>query len=270
MWTTPRRRGWAALLAGCFGAVLAGQAAVAQQAGAPPAVAQQEPAAPPGWNFTLSPYVWFSGLSGKVSAPSGSASVSADFGDIFSSMKFSAMALFEARRDRFSLVVDTLYLNLQQGVPVQGHGLFSGGSVRTQSAELSAIGLYTLFEQPAGRIEIGGGLRGWWFNTDLRLDAGLLPGRSGESTTSWVDPVISTRGLLRLNDQVGLTAYADVGGFGVGSQLTWQVFATLDWRVTPRLTASAGVRWMHIEYDKGRSTINLDMTGPIVGASFRF
>jgi hypothetical protein len=247
-------------LAACFGLALAPR----------PGMAQQAPAPPEGWNFSLAPYVWFSGLSGSVSAPSGSTSVSADFGDIFSSMKFSAMALFEARRDRFSLVVDTLYLNLQQGVPVPGHGAYSGGSVRTQSFEVSAIGLYTLLERPAGRIEVGGGLRGWWFNTDLRLDAGLLPARSGEATTSWVDPVISARGVVRLNDALAMTAYGDVGGFGVGSQLTWQVFATLDWQVTPRLTASAGVRWIHIEYEKGRSTINLDMTGPIVGASYRF
>jgi hypothetical protein len=69
------------------------------------------------WTFTLSPYVWFSGLGGEVTNPHGSETFSADFGDIFGTMKFSYMGLVEARRGNFSLLTDFMYLNLQQGVP---------------------------------------------------------------------------------------------------------------------------------------------------------
>ncbi len=237
---------------------------------ASPAAAQAPAASPDAWAFTVSPYVWFSGLGGEVTAPHGGESFSADFGDIFGTMKFSFMGLAEARRGNFSLVTDLMYLNLQQGVPVPGHGAYSGGSARTQSAEISAIGLYTVLDGSAGRIELGGGIRGWWFDTELRLDPGLLPGRTQSSSTSWVDPVIGVRGVLRLSDQLALTAYGDVGGFGVGSQFTWQAFATLDYRITDNITASAGFRWIHIDYDKGSSNISLDMAGPIIGASLRF
>jgi hypothetical protein len=237
---------------------------------ASPASAQTNTEPPAGWIFTLSPYVWFSGLSGDVTTRSGSESFSADFGDIFSTMKFSAMGLFEARRGRFSLVFDTLYLNLQQGVPVPGFGGYSGASARTQSAEISAIGLYTVYERPAGRIELGGGVRAWWFDTELKLDAGLLPARTVDNTTSWVDPVISARGVLRLSERFLVTAYGDIGGFGVGSEFTWQAFATLDWRITDSISASAGFRWIHIDYESGGKDIKLDMAGPIIGASFRF
>lgn len=237
---------------------------------AAPAAAQVPAPSPDAWSFTISPYVWFSGLGGEVTAPQGSESFSADFGDIFGTMKFAAMGLAEARRGNFSFVVDTMYLNLQQGVPVPGHGAYSGASARTQSAEISAIGLYTVLEGSAGRIELGGGIRGWWFDTDLTLDPGLLPGRSVGSTTSWVDPILSARGVLRLNDQWAITAYGDIGGFGVGSQFTWQAFATIDYRITDNITASAGFRWIHIDYDKGRTDVSLDMAGPVIGASLRF
>ncbi|WP_198370642.1 hypothetical protein [Roseomonas rosulenta] len=239
---------------------------------AAPATAQTPPQDLDAWTFTLSPYVWFSGLGGTVSTPEGSDNFSADFGDIFGTMKFSAMGLFEARRGNFSLVVDTLYLNLQQGVPLplEGRGAFSGASARTQSAEVSAIGLYTVAEAPVGRLELGGGVRGWWFDTELTLETGHLPGRSVNNSVSWIDPVISARGVLRLNDNLAVTAYGDIGGFGVGSQFTWQAFATLDYRITDNFTASAGFRWIHIDYDKGSSNISLDMAGPIIGASLRF
>jgi hypothetical protein len=231
--------------------------------------AAQEPA-PDAWSFALSPYVWFSGLGGEVTGPHGGETFSADFGDIFGTMKFSFMGLAEARRGNFSLVTDLLYLNLQQGVPVPGLGAYSGGSARTQSAEISVIGLYTVLEGSPGRIELGGGVRGWWFDTELRLDPGRLPGRTQSASTSWVDPVISARGVLRLGDQWAITAYGDVGGFGVGSQFTWQAFATIDYRITETISASAGFRWIHIDYDKGSSNISLDMAGPIIGATVRF
>lgn len=237
---------------------------------AAPAGAQTAPQDPDAWTFTLSPYVWFSGLGGEVTGPHGGDTFSADFGDIFGTMKFSFMGLAEARRGNFSLVTDIMYLNLQQGVPVPGHGAYSGGSARTQSVEVSAIGLYTVAEGSPGRIELGGGVRGWWFDTELSLDAGRLPARTQSASTSWADPVISARGVLRLSDRLSLTAYGDIGGFGLGSEFTWQAFGTLDYQVTESISVSAGFRWIHIDYDKGRTDISLDMGGPIIGASVRF
>jgi hypothetical protein len=260
--TSNSRSSAIAALAGGLGALAVLATPAAAQSPAPPDDA---------WSFTLSPYVWFSGLGGEVTGPhSSSETFSADFGDIFGTMKFSFMGLAEARRGNFSLVTDLLYLNLQQGVPVPDRGAYSGGSARTQSAEISLIGLYTVLDGSAGRIELGGGLRGWWFDTELKLDAGRLPGRSLGSTTSWVDPVLSARGVLRLSDNLAITAYGDIGGFGVGSQFTWQAFATIDYRITDNISASAGFRWIHIDYDKGRTDISLDMAGPIIGVSLRF
>jgi opacity protein-like surface antigen len=237
---------------------------------ASPAHAQAPASTSEEWTFTLSPYVWFSGLGGEVTLPRGSESFNADFGDIFESLKFSVMGIFEARRENFSLILDLMYLNLQQGVPVPGGGAYSGGSSRVKTTEASAIGLFTLAEQPGGRFELGGGLRAWWLNTEIRLDPGLLPGRTVDQTTNWVDPIIAARASLRLNDRLSLTGYGDIGGFGVGSEFTWQAIATLDWRVSDWISASVGYRWIQIEYDSGRATIDLEMSGPIVGASFRF
>ncbi|HWS74691.1 MAG TPA: hypothetical protein VN324_06065 [Quisquiliibacterium sp.] len=253
---------------GAKGAVAGAMASLALMAA--PADAQTAPQDADAWTFTLTPYVWFSGLGGEVTGPHGGESFSADFGDIFGTMKFSFMGLAEARRGNFSLVTDIMYLNLEQGVPVPGLGAYSGGSARTQSVEASAIGLYTVTEGSAGRIELGGGVRGWWFDTELRLDAGRLPARTQSSSTSWADPVISARGVLRLSDRLSLTAYGDIGGFGLGSEFTWQAFGTLDYQVSESISVSAGFRWIHIDYDKGRTDISLDMGGPIIGASVRF
>ena len=237
---------------------------------ASPALAQAPARTADDWTFIASPYVWFSGLSGEVTLPRGSDSFEADFGDLFEAMKFSFMGLFEARRQNFSLVLDLMYINQQQGIPVPGFGDYSGGSARLRTTQASAIGLFTVLDQPGGRFELGGGLRAWWMNSEIRLDPGALPGRSADQTTNWVDPIIAARGSVRLNDRLSLTGYGDIGGFGVGSEFTWQAIATLDWRVSDWISASVGYRWVQIDYEASRANIDLDMSGPIIGASLRF
>lgn len=250
------------------GSLLGALAAVALSVA--PAAAQAPARASDEWTFTLSPYVWFSGLGGEVTLPRGSESFNADFGDIFDTLKFSFMGIAEARRQNFSLLLDIMYLNLQQGIPVPGAGAYSGGSSRVKTTQASAIGLFTVLEQPSARLELGGGVRAWWLNSEINLDPGLMPGQSVDQSTNWVDPLIAARASVRLNDRLSLTGYGDIGGFGVGSEFTWQAIATLDWRVSERFSTSIGYRWIQIDYDSGRANIGLDMSGPIIGASFRF
>ncbi len=52
---------------------------------------------------------------------------------------------------------------------------------------------------------------------------------------------------MRLNDRLSLTGYGDIGGFGVGSDFTWQAIAALDWRVSEKSSASVGYRWIQID-----------------------
>jgi opacity protein-like surface antigen len=223
-----------------------------------------------GWRFALTPYVWFTGVSGDATVRSQTDSINADFGDLFDNLKFAFSGFAEARNGRFSIVTDIMYYNLEQGIPVPGLGAYSGGSTRLKTTEFAAIGLLTVAEDPSYRLEVGGGFRMWWMTNEIDLDAGRLPARSVSATSNWIDPIISTRGTLRITDNWSATLYGDVGGFGAGSQLTWQALATLDWRVTENISASIGYRWIYIDYSKGDTSVSLNMTGPIIGATLRF
>jgi opacity protein-like surface antigen len=223
-----------------------------------------------GWRFALSPYVWFTGVSGDATVRSQTDSIQADFGDLFDNLKFAFSGFAEARNGRFSIVTDIMYYNLSQGIPLPGLGEYSGGSTRLQTTEVAAIGLFTLAEAPAYRLEMGGGVRLWWMTNEINLDAGKLPARSVRSTSNWADPIISARGTFRLSDTWSATLYGDVGGFGLGSELTWQALATIDWRVTQNISASIGYRWIYIDYAKGEAEVSMNMTGPIIGATLRF
>lgn len=233
-----------------------------------PAGAQQRDE---GWRFELTPYIWFSGISGDVRLPQGNGEdFSADFGDIFSALKFAAMGTFEARRDRWSLILDLFYVNLQEGFSSPNSIGVSGGDVRTQTTEVSAIGLYRVVENPSAFLDLGGGLRAWWIKTEIEANAGLLAGRSASSTKNLVNGVLAARIGMRLTERTALTFYGDVGGFNINSTLSWQAIGSLDWQITNDLVTRAG--WRHIQIDTQNSgtSVDLALSGPFLGLTYRF
>ena len=69
-----------------------------------------------GWTFAIAPYLWASGLSGDVASfglPT--VALNADFGDILSNLDLAAMAMAEARYDRFSVFGDVMYTKISSG-----------------------------------------------------------------------------------------------------------------------------------------------------------
>lgn len=90
------------------------------------------------------------------------------------------------------------------------------------------------------------------------------------SSTDWVDPFIGARLTSRLTDRAFSIVYGDIGGFGVGSELTWQVFAGLGWQINPRVTIEAGYRYLAIDYEDGELEADLDLKGFALGVGYSF
>jgi hypothetical protein len=65
---------------------------------------------------------------------------------------------------------------------------------------------------------------------------------------------------------------ADIGGFDVGSRLTWQVFPRVNWHCSKRGFLQAGYRWLYTDYEtgNGKGLFGFDMLtqGPQVGVTF--
>ena len=65
---------------------------------------------------------------------------------------------------------------------------------------------------------------------------------------NWFDPYIGVAGLYHFRGPFYLTAKADVGGFGVGSQLTWQAYGALGCQLSRRVYCEAGYRYLYVDY----------------------
>jgi opacity protein-like surface antigen len=48
---------------------------------------------------------------------------------------------------------------------------------------------------------------------------------------------------------VSLVGYADIGGFGAGSDLTYQLLVGVNWQFAKSATAKAGYRYLYQDYE---------------------
>jgi hypothetical protein len=98
------------------------------------------------------------------------------------------------------------------------------------------------------------------------FNAGLLPGTSADFDKSFVDSIFAARATLALAERWSVNGYLDIGGLGISSKVTWQLFGTLNYRVADWVDLRVGYRHLAVERDK----IEASLTGPIIGATFRF
>ncbi len=81
------------------------------------------------------------------------------------------------------------------------------------------------------------------------------------ASADWVDPFVGARFHYDLNDRVYVTAKADVGGFGISSDLTWQVYGALGIHVTDSTTLELGYKHMAVDYTRGGFTNDVATSG---------
>jgi hypothetical protein len=101
-----------------------------------------------------------------------------------------------------------------------------------------------------------------------------LPGFDVSDTNSWFDPLIVARFTAPLESKWKLGIRGDVGGFGVGSDFTWQVFPFVGYRFSNLFEISGGYRALGMDYNTGSGDdyFLYDMVtfGPQLGLVFHF
>lgn len=229
-------------------------------------VAAQEDAREGEWTGQVTPYLWGSGLGGTLTPFSGAPTVRIDksFSEVLEDSEGAFFLSAYARRDRRVLLGDFSYAaSSKQGrVPP---GLPAEGELRQRSLTLAAGWRVHQGERLA--VDVLAGLRQWDVRTEVRVPLAGLARSPGESFT---DPLLAVRGNVALAPRWSLIGYADVGGFGVGSEQTWQWLATVNYLHGERWAFSAGLRQLSVDYREGGTRIDATLAGPLLGVSWRF
>ncbi len=99
--------------------------------------------------------------------------------------------------------------------------------------------------------------------------------RDAKATSTWVDPFVGGRFAVPLVGELDLVFRADIGGFGAGSELAWNVIGgfqlLLPWRSWGARTSLVAVyKALDFDYEGSSDGIDvaLDLRGPAVGLAF--
>jgi opacity protein-like surface antigen len=85
-----------------------------------------------------------------------------------------------------------------------------------------------------------------------------------------VGPAIGARVLMPLSVAWPLIGYTDIGGFGVGSDLTYQLLAGVNWEFTEGVMAKAGCRYHYQDFDDDGFAWDMVSDGAYAGIGFQF
>jgi hypothetical protein len=256
-------------------AILAVFASVAAIASGLREATAQDATAPGGYQFFVTPYLWLASvhattLTPLARVPQVDSNVSTI--DLLSHLDGAPfMGSVEVRYGSLGFLADAIHLPVSTRITTRNI-FFEGGNAALKANTGTGIALYRVLEDPVQFADAGLGFRAWGFSSRVELNPGVLPGVSVTPSGGWTDPLIGARYHRDLGNGFALTAYGDVGGFGVGAHTDWQVLGTVDYSLSPSWNLQLGYRSLNfnITGSEGRFGFNVHMRGPIIAGTFRF
>jgi len=241
------------------------QAQNAPQAHEPAAVQEAAPAKKK-WEFATIGYIWFAGAWGKtdVIGPVAPVDLSLPFGKVLKGFKFAFMGAAEAKHDRLIFLGDLTFIHLgsDKGIGIRDPDFLSA-ELDSRTAEITLVGGYRVVDDDAVKLDLLAGGRMNWFDTSMQLD-GPNRSASGSVKQTWFDPLLAARVQGPLGGKWSFSAYGDIGGFGIGSDITWQAVATVNYQINHKMAVGAGWRHYKVNYDHGDFLYNVYQTGPLI------
>jgi hypothetical protein len=101
---------------------------------------------------------------------------------------------------------------------------------------------------------------------DAKLKHGDDP--SVQDSETFCDPIVGGRVVWGFAPHLDWRTEGTIGGFGVGSQLTWSAGSYFDWQFSNSFALGVGYRALALNYDLGDSDTNLIMHGPWIGLTW--
>ena len=243
----------------------------------PSVSAAEEAEKPSGWQFGADVYGWMPTLGMKT--PGGD-NVKITFGDLIDDLQFTVMGGVAARKGRWWLSTDAIYMKLKD----DGHAVhaFVGprgreikidvdATVKLQAWVVTPAISYSIVDTDKVRLALLAGARYLWLKPELDLDiTGPLQARDkniSDSGDVW-DGIVGIRGNVNLDKNWYMPYYADMGTGE--SAFTWQAMAGFGYRISKVVDVVAAYRYLYYKFEDNKVIDKLWINGPLVGLRFRF
>jgi hypothetical protein len=233
-----------------------------------PSLTEMQPVATSdsGWQVRAALYGWATGLDGDIAIKGNEVPVDVGFGDIFDHLDFAAMGVVQVGRGKWDFAADLFYAKL-------------GAENTRRNIDFDAqldqfIGnffvAYSVLDTGSTHFGVYAGARVNWMDTELDIDFPNIADRSLSASESWVDPIIGVRFQQELSGKFFFRAVGDIGGFGIASDLTWQAFAAIGYRVNENGSLLLGYRGIGTDYEDGDFGYDVVSHGLLLGFEYKF
>ncbi|PQB03968.1 hypothetical protein [Aureitalea marina] len=216
------------------------------------------------WNWQLTPYFWFTGLSGDIDFQSQNIPVSADFGDLMDNFSIGFLMHAEASKGRWFVMGDIVYLKLTKDGEIEQVNIPAELELKQLIAEIG--GGYNIFNsQDWLFIDVFGGLR--YFDISNEINAGGVT--AFDRTTNVNDPFVGVR-FKTITEKWINSARIDAGGLGIGSDISWKANIYVGYRFSELFSVLLGIQGYGIDYKKDDLRLKLNYAGVATGLNFTF
>jgi hypothetical protein len=223
------------------------------------------------WSLNLSLYGWATAIGGTISAGGRSADVDIAFKDVLKHLDMTFMGAAEVRYKRWGFMGDLIYARLHDDIAPPAGIVFSSTHEVVKETIGTFVLSYRVVDANPAYLDLFAGARVYSFYSEIVLRPNLAQtGFKASGTTTWADPIIGLRGRYYVSPLVFLNAYGDIGGFGAGSELSWQVLGSIGVQAARWCDVQLGYRAVGFDYQSGRAKQEITTHGPIIGATIRF
>lgn len=219
------------------------------------------------WKQTVFIYGMGAAIDGTAQIGNLELPVDMSISDLFDALKFGAMAAYRIENDVWSFEGDVTYMNL--GVDQSGPREKVRGELDTEQLTVMATAGRRISPYVEGLFSLA------YFDLSNDLEVQVLNQRQRASRDAdWIDPLVGLACAVPFAGKWTYSLRGDIGGFGVGSDLTWQVLTTVRRQNTELFGWYIGYRAIGFDYEdgQGRNYQRYDLTqqGPLAGISFSF
>ncbi|ASV84645.1 hypothetical protein CES85_5440 [Ochrobactrum quorumnocens] len=204
-----------------------------------------------GWKYQITLDGWLAGLNGNIGLrdlPAAAVDVSPL--DVFEDLDGVFAGSFQAVGDSWLLYTDAMWAKISTEADVGP----LGGTAHFEQKQIVATALVG-YELPLTvenmQLYATGGLRYQHNEVKLSIDPAFFPAVDRSGSQSWVDPIVGFTMHYDINNKWFMDVMADVGGFGVSSDITLQGTTTVGYNWTDTIASSFGYKALYTDYTDG-------------------
>lgn len=198
------------------------------------------------WHYSLTPYLWATGLDGNQGFLGQTFEVDASFGDLLELVDFAFAAHLEGSNDRWGWFGDVFYSELSDEANLPIIALDGETTQTILEGGLS----FRLADALEGLV----GLR--YQESELEL---TLVDRSPASDQDWIDGFVGARWTPVDTDAWRVWLRGDIGAGD--SDLVWHATAGVGYRFNERLALLAGYRYLDTDFESDGFTWDIAQSG---------